>query len=46
MVSGHMYVELTQTDYIERMHSEVNRFMKDKYTVKSPITKESINLLR
>jgi hypothetical protein len=27
--NGIWYVELTQTDYIERMHSEVDRFMKD-----------------
>jgi hypothetical protein len=28
--NGVRYVELTQTDYIERMHPEANRFMKDK----------------
>jgi hypothetical protein len=36
--NGIRYVELTQTDDIEWMHSEVNRFMKDNYIVKCPIS--------
>jgi hypothetical protein len=38
--NGFRYAELTQTDCIEHMHAEANRFLKDNYKVSCPISKE------
>jgi hypothetical protein len=43
--NGIRYVELTRTDYIERMHSDVNCFMKDNYIAKYPISKDKAKTL-
>ena len=43
--NGVRYVELTQTDYIERMYAEVSRFLKDGYKVTSPIAKDKAKSL-
>ena len=43
--NGVRYVELTQTDYIERMYAEVSRFMKDGYKVSCPIAKDKAKSL-
>jgi hypothetical protein len=43
--NGVRYVELTQSDYIERMYGEVSRFLKDGYKVTCPIAKDKAKSL-
>jgi hypothetical protein len=43
--NGIRYVELTQTDYIERMYAEVSRFFKEGYKDTCPIPKDKTKSL-